>query len=475
MNLKNKKVLLVGLGILGGGEATAKFLAKNGAKLTITDLKEKEYLKKTVNNLKQYKIKFVLGKHKEKDFKENEIIVFNQAVSASSKWVQLAKKNKKQIETDLTLFLKILKYKKPGAEYIAVTGTRGKTTTASWINRFLKPAILGGNIPEASPPKIFESFFKSRNNALILEIPSAQLEYFKIVKNLRPPKIAIITNLYVDHLNRHGNMKNYALAKAKIFSNQVKNDFLILNYDNKNKKYFLKQKPKAKIFYVSLDKLPKGENGLYFDKDRIFFQNKKEKEFVAKIKNFGAHQKYNLLNALLSGYLYGRKWKELIGKIPSLPSVKFRQQIIFKNKKFTVINDSAATSPEATIAALENFGEGKRGLILITGGTNKDLEFKGLAGKIKKYIKQENLFLFNGSATEKIIQELGKIKYFSDKKRVNPSDGLKDILVNVKKKKQNGVILFSPASASFEKFKNEFNRGEKFNKLIKLIFKKNGK
>jgi UDP-N-acetylmuramoylalanine--D-glutamate ligase len=475
MNFKNKKVLLAGLGILGGGEATAKFLAENGAKLTITDLKEEKFLKKSAGKLKKYGIKFVLGEHREKDFKENEIIVFNQAVSASSKWVKFARKNKKQIETDLTLFLKILNDKSPEAEYVAVTGTRGKTTTTSWIHHFLKPAIIGGNIPEASPPVIFKKFFKSKNNALILEIPSAQLEYFEMAKNFKPPKIAVITNLYIDHLNRHGSMDNYALAKSRIFSNQTKNDFLILNYDNKNKKYFLKQKPKAGIFYVSLYKLPKGKNGLYFDKDKIFFQGKKEKKFVAKIEKFSPHRKYNLLSALLTGYLYGKKWEEMADKVLSLPSVKFRQQIIFKNKKIAIINDSAATSPEATIAALENFGKGKDKLILITGGTDKNLEFKELVVKIKKYIKKENLYLLDGSATRKLIQKLERVKYFGENNIINFFENLKDILAKTKKDVKKGVILFSPGAASFEKFKNEFDRGKKFNELIKSIYGKYSK
>lgn len=467
--IANKKILLVGLGSLGGGLATAKFLASNGANLTITDLKPKRDLKNAVAGLKKFKINFVLGGHRKKDFKENEIVVFNQAVSVSGKWVKLAQKNKKKIETDLTMFLKIINNRKPSAEYIAVTGTRGKTTTASWIHHFLKPAFIGGNIPEVSPLKIFERFFRSKNNALILEIPSAQLEYFEMVKDLKAPKVAVITNLYVDHLNRHGNIKNYALAKSKIFSNQTKKDFLILNYDSKNKEYFLKQKPKSRIFYVSLNKLPNKENGLYFSGDKIFFQDKKKSKFIAEGEKISPHQKYNLLNALLASRLYGQEWGKLIKKISSLPPVKFRQQVIFKNKDFMIINDSAATSPEATIAALENFGKKGKRLILITGGTDKKLDFSGLAKTIKKTIPSKNVFFLNGSATRKLIKELEKINYFSAQPLV--FETLKEIIDIIKKKMKAGVILFSPAAASFEKFKNEFDRGKKFNNLTKHYFK----
>ena len=176
--IKGKKILLVGLGRLGGGVATAKFLVENGAKLTVTDLNTAEELKGSLAKLKRYfppchpelvsgsnklnafrsrnefgmtegllsrhcsnKIKFVLGEHREEDFLNNDIIIFNQAVSVYNKWVQFARKNKKQIETDLSLMLKILSKERPQMEYIAVTGTRGKTTVTTWAHHFLKPTF----------------------------------------------------------------------------------------------------------------------------------------------------------------------------------------------------------------------------------------------------------------------------------------------------------------------------------------------
>jgi UDP-N-acetylmuramoylalanine--D-glutamate ligase len=319
---------------------------------------------------------------------------------------------------------------------------------------------------------ILKKILKSKSNQpLILEIPSAQLEYFELAKNFKPPKIAVITNLYIDHLNRHGDLKNYALAKARIFSSQKKNDFLILNYDLDNS-LFLRRNPKSKIFYVSLKKLPVAKNGLYFAGDKIIFQNEKKRKFAAEIGNFSPHQKYNLLISLLAGRLYGKDWREMTERISSLPSVKFRQEVVFKNKNFVIVNDSAATSPDGAMAAIDNFGRQKNNLILVTGGTDKKLEFGGLSDKIKKRIKKENLFLLNGSATHKLVQELKKIKYFKKESEPNLFENLKDILRKIKKDFSGGVILFSPASASFEKFKNEFDRGKKFNRLVKLIYGK---
>ncbi|MBI5401641.1 hypothetical protein HZB05_02315 [Candidatus Wolfebacteria bacterium] len=494
--LKGKKILLVGLGKLGGGVATAKFLIENGAKLTVMDLNSAEELRNSLLKLKGLKLKYILGEHREKDFKNNEIIICNQAVSVYNKWVQFARKNKKQIETDLSLMLKILEKKKPQMEYIAITGTRGKTTTATWIHHFLKPAFIGGNIPELAPLKVlnkilgkgysdrseesqrsFRVLQNDRVKPLVLEIPSYQLEYFKLNKNLKAPKVAVITNLYIDHLNRHGNMENYALVKSRIFSNQTKSDFLILNFDIDND-LFLKQKAKSKIYYVSLKSLPTDKNGLYFYGDGIYFQQDKKNDFITLAPNFSQHQKYNLLMALLAVYLYGdNKWDKLVEKISTLPEVKFRQEVVLKIKKMTVINDSAATSPEATIAAIERFKNQKDKMVMITGGTDKELDFKNLAKEINKNIAPENLYLLNGTGTQKLIMELINNKFpkttFRKEERNEMSqkfqlfEGLEDIIKKIKKRKDINCIVFSPGAASFEKFKNEFDRGQKFNKLIK--------
>ena len=437
---------------------TANFLSKKGAKLTITDNKDGESLRQSIKKLKGGNIKFILGEHRKKDFKNNDIIVFNSAISIFSPWVKLAKKYKKTIENDLTLFLK---NKDPKTEFIAITGTRGKTTTVFWINHFLSGSILGGNIPEKGLLKIVNKNTKM----FVLELSSFQLEYMK--KGLPPPRVAVITNLYNDHLNRYDTFKNYLNIKSKIFLNQTKDDFLVLNANGKYTKDFLSRKPKSKIYYFSLKNLSKDKNGLFFNGPKIYFQENRKNKIVYKISGLPEHQKSNLLTSLLGAYLYRQNWNELIKKIKTLPSVPFRQEIVFENKNLKIINDTVATSPDGTIAALEKFKKFKDKLILIAGGTDKNLEFQELASKIKKYIKKENLYLLDGSATRKLIQEMKE-------KKMKVFNNLKEILLNINQRNPKAIVLFSPASASFEKFKNEFDRGKKFNKLVKSIFK-NGK
>lgn len=464
-SIKNKKVLLVGFGTLGGGEALAKFLLNKGARLTITDLKNEAHLKNTLKKFKKGKIKFVLGKHQKIDFKNNDIIFFNPGVSIFSPWVKLAKKYKKLIENDLTLFLELLQDRKPEPDYIAITGTKGKTTTAIWLNHFLKNSALGGNMPSRGLFKII----KKKVKLFILEISSFQMEFMR--KKLKPPKVAVITNLFVDHLNRHKTLKNYIKEKSKIFMNQKKSDFLVLNADNIYTEEFLRYRPKSKVYFFSLKPLAFGRNGLFLDSHSVYFIENKKRKFIFKMPNIAVHQKSNLLASILIVYLYKKNWDELLYKIKTLPEVSFREEIIFDNKKLKIINDTTATNPDGTIVALERFSKTSKGLVLIIGGTDKNLKFKELADKIKKYIKKRNLFLLNGSATKKLIQELKKNGYFKKNDEIDLFENIKDILIKIKMSIRKGVILFSPGSASFEKFKNEFDRGKKFNILVKSIFK----
>jgi len=443
LELKNKKVLVMGLGLLGGGIATTKWLVKHGAKVTVTDLKTKKELKTSVKSLGNAvkKIKLVLGGHREKDFRENEIIVVNPAVPRESKYLTVARKTGAQIENEASLFFKFCKN-----PIIAVTGTRGKTTTVNWIHHFLKAkypkAILTGNSSDNPMLKALDDL--DGKSPVVAELSSWHLEILPQAK--KAPHIAVITNIFPDHLNRYKGIKDYTLAKANIFKNQKRADFLILNKKNKWTKFFLSKKSQSEILY---------------------FPTKLKLDKRAFIQKYGVHNFENLSATVLAAKLVGVPWPKIKKAVNSLPQVRFREEIIYENKKFKVVNDSTATSPDATIVALrrfKNYGE----LLLIAGGTDKNLKFRIWAREVKKYVKPENLYLLNGSATKKMIGELSKEKGFKNKLQVfeSLSEILKAIEPKIKVLKR-GIILFSPGAASFEKFKNEFDRGEKFNLQFK--------
>lgn len=444
MDLNGKKVLQMGLGILGGGVATARFLVEKGAILTVTDLKGPKDLLASLDRLADIKskINFVLGEHRDEDFLNNEIIVINPDVPYRNRLVNLARGQGKMVENELTIFYQFCESKNT----VAVTGTRGKTTTVNWIFHLLKnfnpDTVLLGNSPEK--PFLQEIKKITPETWVVMEVPSYQLEI--VNKENFKTHIALITNLYRDHINRHRTIEEYARTKANIFRGQTSEDFLILNKDNEWTEFFLDEDPKA---------------GVTLFTDEIDGTLVDQKEFI---KKWGEHNLLNLAAAISVAKKMRVSDESIRDSIPSLPQIKFRQEKVLKKENLEIYNDTTATSPEATIAALERFKD-EENLILIAGGTDRELDFKDWASAVNKNLKKENLILLAGSATEKMKKELGWESF-------NEFETLKNCLaqaLELAKATPKAAILFSPGCKSFEKFKNEFDRGEQFNNLVKNL------
>jgi UDP-N-acetylmuramoylalanine--D-glutamate ligase len=482
--LKNKKVLVMGLGLLGGGVATAKWLLKMGAEVTVTDSKTENELELSLKKFtaaERKKLKLSLGGHKEKDFSEHDIVVVNPAVPKESPYIAIAQKAGKQIENDASFFFR---FAKNGT--IGVTGTRGKTTITNWIASILATKYgevrASGNTPQNAFLKEMERTSKT-NIPAVAELSSWQLETMPASE--KAPHVAVITNLFPDHLNRYkGGIEEYAAAKANIFKHQTENDFLILNADNEWTPFFLMQKPKAKIYYFSKTPITREWNGVFVKNDKIIFrENRKERELLS-VKGFaekmGEHNMQNLLATVLAVTLFENNLtpstRLRINKkmIDTLPQVPFRQEIIFSGRGLMVVNDSAGTSPDAVIAAIRRFSnlgvQPPSKIVLITGGTDKDLQFADLAKEIKKSVPTKNLILLSGSATQKLTKELYSLGGLTSKLYETLDECVDAAFAALINKK--GTIVFSPGAASFEKFKNEFDRGEKFAAAIRVRVEK---
>jgi len=281
-----------------------------------------------------------------------------------------------------------------------------------------------------------------------MEVPSYQLELLGEKNDLYAPRVALITNIYQDHLARHGSMEEYTKTKANIFKSQSNSDTLILNKDNKWTKFLLGLKPESKVEFFSKD--------MTFDYlDRASF-----------VEKWGEHNLLNLYAAILAVKTMGVDIETIKKSIPNLPQIKFREEKIFDDGKLQIYNDTAATSPEATVAALERFDPQNSNVLLISGGTDRELEFNDWAKIVGEKLNPENLILLSGSATEKMKKALNWTKY-------NEFETLDECLKAAQKRaaelKSGTKILFSPSSKSFEKFKNEYDRGEKFNELVGQI------
>ena len=453
----------MGLGLHGGAFSVVKWLLKKDVKLTITDLKTKKELKKSLDMINKIKgsknIQYTLGKHKLKDFENQDLIIQNPGVPRDSKYILRARDNNIPIINEALMFFGLYPSK-----VIGITGTRGKSTTSTLTHKILKSKIknnvLAGNI--ATTP-MFTVLDKLKKNSLpVLELSSWHLE--SLEEYSISPHIAVITNILPDHLNRYNSFNEYKKAKIAIIKNQKKDDVAILNYDNIHTKK-LNKKTKAKVYYFSLKKKVKGgyilNNSIYFNNTKVMPLN--------NIKVLGEHNLYNILSAITIAKVVGVSNKNIEKAVNNFKGIDYRLQYIGKIKGLSVYNDATSTTPDATIAAINAMK--KDNIILIAGGEDKLLEYNDLAKVIKQ--KVGFLLLLSGSASDKLIKELKKVR-FEDYKMISDILKLKVAWKSALKhaSDDNCCIVFSPSAASFNMFLNEFERAKEFNKLYDKAKKK---
>ncbi|MFN0206777.1 MAG: Mur ligase family protein, partial [Planctomycetota bacterium] len=210
-NLRGSRATVMGLGLFGGGVATARFLAKRGAKVLVTDLRTPDILKDSIAALDGLPIEFRLGEHRDDDFKNTDLVVANPAVAPSSKYLTIARDADVKITSELDLFLHAC----PSKEILAITGTNGKTSVTTLAGEMLKlskPRVfIGGNIGKSLLDCLDDL---QQNDVIVLEVSSFQLEVLDPPKPW--PRVAAVTNISPDHLDRHGTMELYCSAKRRI-------------------------------------------------------------------------------------------------------------------------------------------------------------------------------------------------------------------------------------------------------------------
>lgn len=433
---KDKKITIMGLGLLGRGINDAKFLAKCGANLTVTDLKNEKQLEKALLQLKGLEIEYILGKHRLQDFKDKDFILKGAGVPKNSKYLKVAKDHKVPIEMDDALFAK-----HSPCPIIGVTGTRGKTTTTYLIYELLKnnfkdkKVFIGGNIPGIATLPFIEKV--KEDSYVVLELSSWQLQGWHDGKI--SPHISVITNIYPDHLNYYRSMRDYVYDKKAIYRYQTEEDYLILNKDNPASKEFAKE-AKSKIIWFSKNEIPASW----------------------KLKILGDHNRENAAAAIKVAEILRVDKQNIKKSIENFKALPNRLELVRNLKGVSYYNDNNSTTPEATMAALHSFPS--KDIILIAGGSDKKLVFKEMARKIKQ--KTKAVIIFEGSAQEKLHKELKKINCHS----VFFVDSMKEAVKQAKLTAKSGdVVLLSPGCASFGLFLNEYDRGDQYIKAVKNL------
>ena len=419
-----KKILIYGLG--KSGTSAFKFLKKKNEIYLYDD-------KKIYNQNKEIKKKLI--SYKEIIKKKIDYIIISPGININEcKLSNFLKKNLNKVNTDLDIFFSIYGKNKN----ITITGTNGKSTTAKIVYEVLRQQKLDvrlvGNIGN---PILLEKDITNKT-IFVIEASSYQLDYSKIFSS----NISAILNISPDHLERHKTLKNYIKAKFKLIKRQTKNDYAILNTKN----FYIKQQTIIQNFLPKIVKVNKEINPLVLKKiNNMYFMTEGNKE--------------NLLFVIEIAKIFKIKKKNLFKVLNNFNGLKYRQQIIFKSKSLTIINDSKATSFSSSVSILKSM-------------SNVSWIIGGLAKKQDKFLLSKNdsknlkAYIF-GKNKDHFIKELkNKIKYESF---INLKHLIKKIFLDIKidKNQNSKTILFSPAAASFDSFKNFEERGQYFNNLIK--------
>lgn len=458
---KNKKITVFGLGLHGGGIGIVKFLASNGAILTVTDIKSREQLAVSLEKLKDFKnIKYVLGQHRVEDFINADMIIKSPPIPWNDKHIQLAIEKKIPIEMDSSLFFKLCKN-----PIIGVTGTKGKTTVATLIYEILKLSGKNATKVGIGQTSVLDKLLALKKDSIpVFELSSWRLS--ALGREKLCPHIAVVTNIFIDHLNYYKTMEKYIRDKKYIFENQKIKDWLIGNCDNKSVVEMMAE-AKGQNVCFSFNRLEKSPS-VFIENEAIFLNDGMDVKKLADVKSIkilGKHNLGNIMAAVGAVYAYGLSFEEIKKALPLLEGAPHRLEFVAEVKGVKYYNDTAATIPEAAISGLDAFNQKT---ILIAGGTDKDLSFVEFAKKIAE--KTKKTILLKGNATEKILEHLKKDAVADFVDSIEVVDSMERAVLLASESAEDGdVVLLSPGAASFGLFLNEFDRGDKFKEAVQKL------
>ena len=445
MELKNKRVLVVGLG--KSGVASALFLKARGAQVTVSDTKSPDELRDEIPQLLDQGIALETGGHGERTFRGQDLIVVSPGVPVDAAPLVQARALGESVIGEIELAAQFLK-----GPVVAITGSNGKTTTTTLAGEIIAAGgfstLVGGNI---GTPAISLADRTTADTFTVLEVSSFQLETIQTFR----PKIAVILNVTPDHLDRHGSFAAYLNAKARIFENQKSDDCAVLNADDPAC-LDLKTRVKAPLYWFSRKK--EVDQGAFVRDGRILFRHstgQKEIMLVSDIPLKGAHNVENVLAGVCIGTLAGCTPEQIRGAVHNFKAVEHRLEYVATVNEVEYYNDSKATNVDATIKALESF---PGNVHLILGGKDKGSDYTILNDLLRARVKRVYTI---GAAAVKIEAH---IKGASE---IDHAETLANAVRRASSVAVPGdIVLLAPACASFDQFKSYEHRGRVFKEVV---------
>src|SRR5580658_3560653 len=445
MDLRNKRVLVVGLG--KSGVASALFLRSRGARVTVSDAKPEAELRDEILLLLEHGITVETGGHGDRTFRGQDLIVVSPGVPVDAPQLVQARHLGEPVIGEIELAAQFL-----SGPIAAITGSNGKTTTTSLAGEIIAAGnfstLVGGNI---GTPAI--SFVDQAGPAtwIVLEVSSFQLE---TIVEFRP-RLHVILNITPDHLDRHKTFANYVNAKARVFENQGADDFTVLNADDPSAAG-LCDRTHAHLLWFSRKK--EIERGAFVRGTHIYFRdgrNEREVMPLAEVQLKGAHNLENVLAGVAIGSLVGCQPEQIRHAVRTFKAVEHRLEFVGRVAGVDYYNDSKATNVDATVKALESF---PANIHLILGGRDKGSDYSVLNELLRQRVKRVYTI---GAAAAKIESQIRGAA------EIDHAETLENAVRRASESAAPGdVILLAPACASFDQFKSYEHRGRVFKETV---------
>ncbi len=448
----------MGLGRFGGGVDAARFAHGSGAKVTVTDLASAQKLGDSIKQLEDLEgIEYHLGSHDPADFEQSDIIVANPAVPNDNEFLQIARRARKLVTSQMNIFFELCP-----VPIIGITGANGKSTTTALTAHLLKSARyemretryenvwLGGNI--GNQPLLTTIDQIHPDDLVVLELSSFQLEQLAQIQ--KAPKVALLTNLTPNHLDRHGTFVNYCAAKENVFK------FQRLDENSPAVSIFNSEDEIAAKWFEKYKNEP-GRICVKFSVDNV-------SEDVRSVFPLpGQANLSNLAAAMTIAGYFGINNDQIKSCLSEFKALPHRLEFVEELDGVRWYNDSIATTPQSVIAALEAF---EQPVIIIAGGYDKNLPFDELGQKIAERAKAAILI---GQTAPKIRRSILDARCSVKAQRESRIEIVPTLAKAVELAHQiavpGDVVLLSPACASYDMFDNFEHRGKEFMNLVRIL------
>ncbi len=461
MNRDWNGLRVVILGAARQGLALARFLVRRGAVVTISDKKPADQLGDALRSLEGLPVRWALGGHPLEILDGADLLCLSGGVPLDQPIVFEARRRSIPLSNDSQVFMEAVNCR----QVIGITGSAGKTTTTTLVGRMAKAAVkppskawVGGNIGQPLIEYLDEI---QPQDTVVLELSSFQLELMTAC-----PQVAAILNITPNHLDRHRDMQAYTAAKARILSFLVLQDSAVLGREDPGA-WSLASEVRGRLFSFGTARPPAGEPGVFVQEGWICFQQDVQVEALVPLSLVALRGRHNLLNVLAACAIAaaaGFDARAMQAGIEGFTGVPHRLELVCGVRGAAWYNDSIATAPERTIAAIQSFEEP---LVLLLGGRDKNLPWDELASLVHRRVDHVVVF---GEAGPKILQALGEQQPGRRPFTLSYCPSLHQAVLAASEVAEKGdVVLLSPGGTSFDEFKDFEERGERYRQWVKQL------